>query len=239
MKDTRPSGAISAARAGRQRPPAPGGRERGDEDGQDDDDAGVAGQPGDAGAQGRRDPVAPREGEEARGGRGQKEALGVAQGQDVGRGAEDVEQDRPVGQPGPKTSRTASQMASAEVSPKTNAATNAASGRLRRVTTARARTASREAGEEGPAAPVALVEQVVRVPVLRDQQVPAAVPDGAHGVDHPQPRDDGGGDEGRADDREPGRARSRRRGAGGAGRVAPGPDAARWCGGRTGRRRPV
>ena len=186
-------------------PPVPGGRDSGDENGQDAiDHACIAGQPRDTGAQGRRDPVAPREGEETGGGRGEKEALAVGQGQDVGRGAEHVEQDGPVGQSGaedlPHRLPDGERRGEAE----DERGHERGVGEAEAGDVGQGADRQREAGEEGPAAPVALVEEMVRVAVLRDQQVPAAVPDRAHGVDHPQSRDDGGGDQGRADDRQPG-----------------------------------
>ena len=79
-------------------------------------------------------------------------------------------------------------MASAEVSPKTNAASD------RRVRKAEARDLGqgahrgREAGKEGPAAPLTFLEEVMGVAVLGDLQVPAAVKDRAHGLHHAQPR---------------------------------------------------
>ena len=214
MKAARPSGAISAATAGRHSRAPPCRRERRDEDGQNDHDAGVAGQAGDAGAQRRGHPVAPRQGEEAEGGCGQEESLGVAEGQDVGRRAEDVEEDGPVRQPRAEDLPHGEPDGERGGQPEHEGRHDGGVGQAQACDLGDAAHRRREAREEGPTAAVALVEQVVGVAVLRDLQVPGAVPDRAHGPDEAQLGEHGARRSGPRPGGRPGRARSRRRGGG-------------------------
>ena len=135
-------------------PPAPRGRERHDENGQDDGDAGVPGQPGHAGTERRRDPVAPRQGEEAAGGRGQEEPLGVGEGQDVRGRAEDVEQDGAVGQPGAEDLPHGQPDGERRGQPEDECRQRPPRrGRLSRVTSDRARTAAGKPGKKAQRLP--------------------------------------------------------------------------------------
>ena len=195
MNDASPSGATAGGHRRAQGAAAPGRGERGHDHGQHDDGPRVAGEAGEARAEGSGEPVAARQGEEAGRRRGQEEALGVRHGQDVGRRAEHEEQHRPVGEP------RAEHLPDGEPDRQGRGEAEDERGDERRVRQAQPRHlrqrphGGREGREEGPAAPVALVDQLVRVPVLGDLQVPATVPQRPHGLHEAQPGVDGRGDQ--------------------------------------------
>ena len=155
--------------------------------------------------------------------RGQEEALGVRHRQDVGRRAEHVEQHRPVGEP------RAEHLPDGEPDRQGRGEAEDERGDERGVRQAQPRHLrqrphrGREGREEGPAAPVALVDQLVRVPVLGDLQVPATVPQRPHGLHEAQPGVDGRGDQRRGEDGHTRPRRSRPRDAAGAAGGSPGP----------------
>ena len=188
MKAIRPSGAISAAAAGRHARLRQAAGMAVDEDGQDDHDPRVAGQPGDAGTQRRRHPEAPRQGEETQGGRREEEPLGVAERQDVGGWAEDVEKDRAVSEACAEDFAHGEPDGEGGGEPEREGCHDRGVGQAQPRHLGQDAHRPREAREERPAAAVGLVEQTVGVAVLRDPQIPGAVPHRAHGPDNAQPR---------------------------------------------------
>ena len=79
----------------------------------------------------------------------------------------------------PRTWRTASQMASGGRQPEDQRGQHGRGGQAEPGHLGHGADGGREGGEEGPPAAHALLVHAVRVAVLGDEQVPAAVPDGA------------------------------------------------------------
>ena len=149
---------------------------RANNDTRNEDDTEVPGETSEYGEERGRDPMAPRERVEARSTRRDEEGLGVAQAQNVRGWKEDVEQDGPIGDDGSKDLSYGQKERNGRGEPQDEGQDHSGLAVGQTGDLDGGAYGQGPGGKEGPPAAVALVDDVMRVPVLRDEGVPVPVP---------------------------------------------------------------